>query len=160
MIPDLSCKLPYNRDNLDYIDIDNRLNISGKHLNKVPKELIENDRYILDKLNFYYKTIDELEGDNINGLIDHINIFQIYLDSIKDNDEKLAQEKLNFLKINDCNLDIQDLFPCKEMLPCDIYAYFDNTHINYSEEFENSEYTCKTCNEINDCNTTSSELEN
>jgi len=133
MIPDLNCSLPYNKDNLYYLNVDNRYNISGKNLNIIPKQLLENDKIILDKLNFFYKTIDELEGDNLNGLLDHIKLLDEKINGIKETDELLAKDKFDFLKLNDCNISIDDLFPCKEIECIDIYSYFDNTHLQYIE---------------------------
>jgi hypothetical protein len=143
MIPDLNCKLPYEKDNLYYLDINNKFNISGKNLNKIPKQLLENDKYILDKLIFFYETIDELEGDNLNGLIDHINQLKTKIIEIKKADEELEKSKFNFLKENDCKISIEDIFPCKELEEIDIYAYFENTHLQYYDGYINKKPRCE-----------------
>jgi len=150
-IPNLECKLPYNKNNLSYIDVNNRINVTGKNLNKVPKELYENDKSIFDKIQFFYKTIKELEGSNIDGLIDHINLLKNEVLDIKNNDNNLEKMKYNFLKKNDCSINVKDLFPCDKLLPCDIYAYFDNTHIHYYNNYINKEYTCDDCKDHIDC---------
>ena len=150
MIPDLNCKLPYEKDNLYYLDVDNKFNISGKNLNIIPKQLLENDKYILEKLNFFYKTIDELEGDNLNGLIDHINMLKSRVLEIKKEDNNLENLKFNFLKRNDCNLSVKELFPCSDIQNIDIYAYFNNTHLQYTENFGNAKPICKDNIDCND----------
>jgi hypothetical protein len=150
-IPNLNCSLPYNQDNLDYLNVDIRTNITGKNLNIIPKELLTNDRYILDKLIFYYETLKELTGENVNGLIDHINLLKAKVSDIRNNNELLAQAKYNFLIKNDCNIPVEDLFPCKDLLPCDVIAYFDNTHIQYTSPYEPSEPSCNECDDEVSC---------
>jgi argonaute-like protein implicated in RNA metabolism and viral defense len=149
-IPNLECDLPYNKNNLSKININNKLNITGKNLNTEPKELLKNDEHILSKLNFLYESISELKGDNAGGLISHINDLSLILDNIKNKDEYLAQQKFNFLKANDCNLKIDDLFPCKDLSPTDEYVYFNNTHINYTKDYKNK--NCEDDDLIIDCN--------
>lgn len=151
MIPNLNCSLKYNKNNLDKIDINNKLNITGKNLNLIPKELFENDNIIFSKILFFYKTLKELTGENVDGLIDHTILFESIIKDIKNNDELLSQKKLEFLKLNDCNLKIEDVFPCVDLKKCDIKVYFENTHIHYSENYINNEYSCDSCNNIVNC---------
>lgn len=145
----MDCNLPYKK--LDFVDVNNRININGKTLNKIPKELYQNDKYILDKLNFYYNSLDKLDGENTNGLIDHIKKLETQILKIKENDNILAKSKFEFLQINDCLINVKDLFPCKKLLPCDIYGYFENTHLEYTEQYINTRNTCENCKDIDDC---------
>ena len=123
--------LPYNKSNLSRGDIETKINIKGKYLNKIPKELLENDKYFYDRVYCLYKTIPELEGSNVDGLIDHIKILVGRIDEIKSNDKLLLETQYNFLLKNDCNLSISEAFPCDKISRDDIHAEFDNIHLQY-----------------------------
>jgi len=140
------CNLPF--ETLDFIDVNNRNNINGKTLNKKPKELYENDKYLLNKVLNFYKNFDEITGENLNGTIEHIELLEKLLIDIKKVDNDLAQLKYEFLLRNDCNLKVDDLFPCKNLNKCESFGYFDNTHFQYDEDYQNA--VCG-CDDISDC---------
>jgi len=138
-------KLPYNSDNLAVLDIEKKVNVTGSNLNIIPKELLQNDLYIYEKLDCIYQTIPELEGINSKGLVEHINLFISNLVSIKNTDKALLKLQYDFLLKNDCNLSAIDAFPCDKISKYDIYAEFDNTHLQY---IDRSNANC--VNELND----------
>lgn len=137
--------LPYTE--LEKVKVDG-VSITGKSLNINPKKLFANDKYILAPLQKFYDEIPELDGSNIDGLIEHIKILKSKIDIIKSTDEEIIYNKMDFLKKNDCNVYLRDLFPCYDITKEEVLSYFDNTTI---QAYEDDLQTCEDCEDHIDC---------
>jgi len=133
--------------NLDKIKVDSN-SISGKSLNINSKKLFENDKYLLAPLQRFFDEIPELDGTNIDGLIEHIAQLKNKIDIIKSTDLKIIHNKMDFLKRNDCNINLRDLFPCYEIKKEEVMAYFDNTTIHAHND---DLMTCEDCENHKSC---------
>jgi len=149
---DLNCKLPYNKDNL--FEINNIYDITGKNLNKPILELYENDKTILDKLNYFYNNYKELTGDNVNGLITHLMDLEKIINELKDLDDLIAKDKYDFLVKNDCNIPVESIYPCKDIKSCEILGFDENIAIHYLEKNMNEKVNCKDCFDVIECSET------
>jgi len=151
--------LPYTE--LDKIKVDS-ISISGKSLNTNSRKLFENDKYLLAPLQEFYNEIPELDGTNVDGLIEHINQLKNKIDSIKSIDLEIVNSKMDFLKRNDCRIKLEDLFPCYKLTKEEVLAYFDNTTIHayaydtvdesgYKFTQKNILETCEDCENHKSC---------
>jgi len=129
----LICKLPYPK--IEEIVI-NKFTISGKLLNTVPLKMLSNDKSINNNLSILYDELKELEGTNVNGILEHSELLKEKIYNLKNLFLEIENKQIEFLKRNDCNIPLCDLFidyndtNCN----CDIYAQFDNVHLRYADD--------------------------
>jgi hypothetical protein len=125
-------------------------NITGFLLNTIPKELLENDVELMDKLIFIYNNYGELDGSSLDGIIDNISILSKILNDFNVQDEEMNNRKLILLQENDCSLSVDDLFPCYKIPDNEVLAEYENIHLQLLGTMPEKDFTEK-CQEEEDC---------
>jgi len=103
--------------------------ITGKILNQIPKEMLENDRVLMERLIFINENYGELDGSSLDGIIDDINDMDRILSGLNDVDTEIYQRKIELMKLNDCKLSVKDIFPCYDIPDNEILAQYENIHL-------------------------------
>jgi predicted RND superfamily exporter protein len=140
----MSYVLPYNINNIDLIPEGSSIKVTGKALNLIPNKMLENDIYIINSIDKYLGDVEDLAGENDNGIIDHINYFIKNETSFKTKyNEKLDLFKI-FLEKNSAIQNADEFLTCIKYDKCEdlsdkykynknknIYANYNNIQLDY-----------------------------